>query len=125
MNGRGDTDLYAELVWPMGLALANALHFRRVQGIDLWAALALTLRQHAPREAQRLREDVFELGVAVDAPPDVADDAAQIGLKLAEASIGALELMSMGVTLMLDQRQLANPRIGLARFDTDVRGKPN
>jgi hypothetical protein len=88
MNGRGDTNLYAEPVRPTGLALANAFNFRRVQGIDLWAALALTLRQHAPREAQRLREDVFELGVAVDAPPDVADDAAQIGLKLAEASPG-------------------------------------
>src|ERR1700728_2935161 len=109
----------------MCLALANAFNFRRVQGIDLGSALTLILLQHAPREAQRLREDVFEVGVAIDAPPDVADDAAQIGLKLAEASSGALELISMGVTLMLDQRQLADPHIGLAQLDTDMRGKPD
>ena len=73
MSGRGDTDLYPELVWPMRLALADALHFRRVQGIDLGSALTLILRQHAPGEAQRPGEDFFELGIAVDASPDVAD----------------------------------------------------
>ena len=57
-------------------------------------------------------------------PPDVADDAAQIGLEPAQASVGALELMGMGIALMLDQRQLADPRIGLAQLDTDMRGKP-
>jgi hypothetical protein len=40
------------------------------------------LRQHAPGEAPRPGEDFFELGIAVDASPDVADDAAQIGLSL-------------------------------------------
>ena len=82
MSGRGDTDLYPELVWSMRLALADALHFRRVQGIDLGSALTLILRQHAPGEAQRLGEDFFELGIAVDASPDVADDAAQMVLSL-------------------------------------------
>ena len=48
----------------------------------------------------------------------------QIGLEPAQASVGALELMGMGIALMLDQRQLADPRIGLAQFDTDMRGKP-
>ena len=28
------------------------------------------------------------------------------------SSVGALELMGMGIALMLDQRQLADPRIG-------------
>jgi hypothetical protein len=32
--------------------------------------------------------------------------------------------MGMGIALMLDQRQLADPRIGLAQLDTDLRGKP-
>jgi hypothetical protein len=54
MGGRGDTDLYPELVWPMRLALADALHFWRMQGIDFGSALTLILRQHAPGEAQRL-----------------------------------------------------------------------
>src|SRR5205807_4513934 len=60
MSGRGDTDLYPELVWPMRLALADALHFRCVQGIDFGSALTLILRQHAPGEAQRPGEDIFE-----------------------------------------------------------------
>ena len=72
MSGRGDTDLYPELVWPMRLSPADALHFRRVQRIDLGSALTLILRQHAPGEAQRPGEDFFELGIAVDASPDVA-----------------------------------------------------
>src|SRR5499427_1015680 len=71
MSGRGDTDLYPELAWPMRLAPADALHFRRVQGIDLGSALTLILRQHAPGEAQRLGEDLFELGITIDASPDV------------------------------------------------------
>src|ERR1700722_8803784 len=113
MSGRGDTDLYPELVWPTRLALADALNLRRVQGIDLRSALPLILRQDAPGEAQRRGEVFFELGVAVDASPDVADDPAQIGREHAQASVGALELMDMGITFMLDQRQLA-----------DTRGKP-
>ena len=61
---------------------------------------------------------------AAEPVPDVADDAAQIGLEPAEASVGALELMGMGIALMLDKRQLADPRIGLAQLDTDMRGRP-
>jgi hypothetical protein len=49
---------------------------------------------------QRPGEDFFELEIAVDASPDVADDAAQIGLELAQASVGALELMGMGIALI-------------------------
>ena len=67
MSGRGNTDLYPKLVWPMRLALADALHFRRVQGIDFGSALTLILRQHAPGEARRPGEDFFELEIAVDA----------------------------------------------------------
>jgi transposase-like protein len=48
----------------------------------------------------------------------------QIGLEPAQASVGALELMGMGIALMFDQRQLADPRIGLAKLDTHMRGKP-
>jgi hypothetical protein len=42
-----------------------------------------------------LGEDLFELEIAVDASADVADDAAQIGLEPAQASVGALEVMGM------------------------------
>ncbi len=113
LNGRGDTDLYPELVWPM--RLADALHFRRVQGIDLWSALTLILRQHAPG-AQRLGKDFFELGVAVDASPDVADDAAQIGLEPAQVSGGAVKLIGMGVALMLAGSHRPSDRSGRYSF---------
>src|SRR5258708_9663592 len=46
----GDADLDAELVRPMGLALADAFDFQRMQGIDLPAALMLFLLAHAPRQ---------------------------------------------------------------------------
>jgi len=49
MADRGcDGDFDAELVRPVGLALADAFDFRRVQGIDFGSALTLILRQHAP-----------------------------------------------------------------------------
>jgi hypothetical protein len=40
-DGGGDRDLDAELIGPVGLALADAFDFQRVQGIDLRAALLL------------------------------------------------------------------------------------
>jgi hypothetical protein len=46
--------------------------------------------------------------VAVDLAGNVADDAAQIGLEQAQRLVGALELLGMGVSLMLDQGELAD-----------------
>ena len=43
----------------------------------------------------------------------------------AQASVGALELLGMGIALMLDQRQLADPRIGLAQLDAACAGQPH
>src|SRR5215831_14680674 len=88
-----------------------------------WVRAAVDPGPARPGEAERLGEDLFELGIAIDASADVADDAAQIGLELAQASVGTLELLGMGIALMLDQRQLADPRIGLAQLDTGMRGK--
>src|SRR5574339_1092266 len=83
----GDFD--AELVGAMGLALADALHFRGVQGIDLRPALALHLIAHAPGPRQNGPEDdLFEPDVAVDLAGDVADDAAQIGPKRLQGPVG-------------------------------------
>ena len=99
----------------MRLALADALDLRRVQGIDLAAALAALLFQHAPGQEQRSHERHPQNLIPDDVPLDVADDAAKIGLELAQALVGALELMGVGVTLVLDQCQLADPSIGLAQ----------
>src|ERR1700677_435085 len=50
LEGGGNADLDAELVRPMGFALADAFDFRGMQGIDLRPALMLLLLAHAPRQ---------------------------------------------------------------------------
>jgi hypothetical protein len=47
-GSRGDTDLDPELIRPMRLTLADAIHLRRMQGIDLGSELTLILSQDAP-----------------------------------------------------------------------------
>src|SRR5262249_40515232 len=106
LHGGGDAPLDAELVRPVRLALADALPLRRVQGIDLAAALAALLLQHAPGQEQRPYERFPQIFIPDDAPLDVADDTAEIGLELAQTPVGAFELMGMGVALVLDQGQL-------------------
>src|SRR5215475_907487 len=115
LYGGGDAHLDAELVRPVRLALADALHLRRVQGIDLAAALAALLLQHAPGQEQRPYERFPQIFIPDDAPLDVADDTAEIGLELAQTPVCSLELMGMVVALVLDEGQLADPPIGLAQ----------
>ena len=50
---RSDAHLDPEFVRPVRFALADALDLWRVQGIDLAAALAALLFQHAPGQEQR------------------------------------------------------------------------
>src|SRR6516164_4404849 len=83
LHGGGDAHLDAELIRLVRLALADALHLRRVQGIDLAAALAALLLQHAPGQEQRPYERFPQIFIPDDAPLDVADDTAEIGLELA------------------------------------------
>jgi hypothetical protein len=47
LEGGGDADLDAELVRLVRLALADALNLGGVQAVDLGAALAAFLREHA------------------------------------------------------------------------------
>src|SRR4030088_2292144 len=75
------------------------------------AALPAFLLAHPPAKAEQVSEAALEPMVAVDLAGNVADDAAQIGLERAQSPVGALELPGMGVTLMLDQGELADPRI--------------
>lgn len=86
-----------------------------MQRIDLWSALALLLLAHPSCQHQELRKSPIERGIAVDLAADVADDTAEIGAQLLQHPVGALELLGMGITLMLDQGELAHPRIGLAQ----------
>jgi hypothetical protein len=84
MSRRGDTDLYPN-------SYGHAPCPCRCTQLP-----ARTENLAPARKAQSPGEDFFELGIAVDAPPDVADDAAQIDLEPAQAFVGALELMSRG-----------------------------
>jgi hypothetical protein len=101
-HGGGDAHLDAELVGPVCLALADALDLWRVQGIDLATALAALLFKHAPGEIQRPHERFPQNLIPGNVPLDVANDPAEIGLELAQAPVGAFELMGMGVTLVRD-----------------------
>ena len=83
LHGGGDAHLDAELIRLVRLALADALHLRRVQGIDLAAALAALLLQHAPGQEQLPYERFPQIFIPDDGPLDVADDTAEIGLELA------------------------------------------
>ena len=82
LHGGGDAHLDAEFVRPVRLAFADALHLRGVQGIDLAAALAALLLEHAPGKIQRPHERFPPIFPPADAPLDVADDTAEIGLEL-------------------------------------------
>ena len=106
------TEFDAELVRPMGLAFADAFYLRRVQGIGLRPALTLLLAD-APRQRQQLCKCRFEPAVALDRAADVADHV-EIGPQRLELPVGAFELLGVGIVLMLDQGELAHPRIGLA-----------
>ena len=79
----GDAHFDTEFVRPVRFALADALDLWRVQGIDLATALAALLFQHAPGQEQRPYERLPQLFIPDDAPLDVADDTAEIGLELA------------------------------------------
>ncbi|OKO78829.1 hypothetical protein AC628_12565 [Bradyrhizobium sp. NAS96.2] len=71
-------------------------------------------RQHAPKD--NLAEQV---GAAFDLEGNVADDTAEIGSERLQGPVGALELLGVGIALMLDLCELAQPRaqkIGLSRL---------
>jgi hypothetical protein len=97
-----------------GLAFADSFDLPRVQGIDLRPALTLLLLANAPRQRQQLCKCRFEPAVALDRVADVADHAAEIGPQRLQLLVGAFELLGVGIALMLDQGELAHPRIGLA-----------
>ncbi len=107
----------------MRLALGDAFDLRRVQGINLLAALARLLMAHRMGQRQQLGEGGLLAGVAPDLARDVAEHAAQIGPQCPQRPVGALELFGVGVTLMRDQRVFVDARVGLAQNDTMLPGQ--
>ena len=82
LHGGGDAHLDAELIRLVRLALADALHLRRVQGIDLAAALAALLLQNASGQEQGPYERFPQIFIPDDAPFDVADDTERVSYSM-------------------------------------------
>src|SRR4051812_32722891 len=76
-------------------------------------ALALILDPTSPRERQR--EQVCEFRSADNLASDVADDAAEHRADAPQGSGSPLELLGVGIALVPDQRDLADPQVGLAQ----------
>jgi len=79
--------LDAELVGRAGLAFANALDLRGVEGIELPAALALPLRADLGGSREWALEGRFDRFLACDLAPDIADQPTQSGAQEAHLSM--------------------------------------
>ena len=101
----------------MRLALADAFHLGRVQAVDLPAPLALALVLDTPGEGERLGEDTLQALVAVNLAREVADHPPEHRAQAPERPVRPPELLGVGVALGLDERDLADPGIGLAQGD--------
>src|SRR5688500_3779423 len=94
-----------------------------MQRMDVVATLAAVLAMNPAGELQRRGEDVLGLGAYSDLALNAADDAAEIGSERAQRLV-EVELIGMRITLMLDQRMLADPSLGLAQYDASSPGHP-
>src|SRR3954462_991424 len=112
---RGDTYLDPELVALVRLAFADALHLGSMQRVDLPAPLAPALVLDAPGQRQRQGEDLGEIKPVGDLAGDVAHQSSEHRADALQGPVRPLELPRVRVALVLDQRALANPRIGLAQ----------
>src|SRR3712207_4766509 len=109
-----DRDFDPELVGPVRLALADALHLRGMQGVDLAAPLSLPLILDAPGQRQGMSEDALQALAARDLARDVPDHPPQDGAQAPQGFVGSLELFGMGIALVLNEGALAHSGIRLA-----------
>lgn len=80
-----------------------------MQAPDLAAALALTIPEKSGGPVERPFGQRVQGCIAGDLATDVANGPAEIGLEPAQRLVGPLELLGVGIALVLDQRQLADP----------------
>jgi hypothetical protein len=91
--------------------------------VNLGAALSALLRAYASRQREQRGELRLAPGIACDLAINVGNDAAKIGLELAQRAVGAVKLAGMGITLMHDQRDLGDADIGLAQLHVEPLGE--
>src|SRR5260370_20512858 len=119
----GDAHLDAELIGLVRLSLADAFDLWRMQAVDLGAALPALLFAHPAGKIERPRELGVEKIIVGDLAFDIADDAAEISLELANSLSGTFELAGGGGTLVVDEVHLFHPRLKLAQPDAQPPGK--
>ena len=86
---RGDDAHFdTELVRLVRLAFADAFDLGGVQAVDLGAALTALLVAHSAGEVEQPGKLGLAPVIACDLAGDVADDAAKIGLELAQSLVG-------------------------------------
>ena len=112
-----DGGLHAELVRRGGLAFADALHLRGMEGIKLPAALALLLRADLRGPAKREGERLLQCWLSLDLAADVADDPAQPAAQDTQLPLMPPELFGMGVAARHHRGGLGHARIGLPQPD--------
>src|SRR5262249_59393303 len=95
--GGDDGSFHTEFVRRAGLAPADALHLRSVEGIQLPAALALLLRADLIGTREWPGEYRLEVRVGCDLAPDVANEPAEAGGRKAPAAAGAGGMVWLGV----------------------------
>jgi hypothetical protein len=95
-----------------------------VQQIDFPSALVLALIARPEGERQRLGEDLAQVRVAIGLADEVAQHPAEIGPNAPQRSVGALELLGVGVALVGHQRPLAHSGVGLAQRHAVFFGEP-
>ena len=89
--------------WP---CLADALHLRSVEGIQLPAALALLLRADLIGTREWPGEYRLEFRVACDLAPDVANEPAEAGAPTLANLIGSIEYVSQHGVLVTNFRHI-------------------
>lgn len=109
--------LHPELIRRGGLAFADALDLRGMEGIQLPAALALLLRADLRSPAKRAGECLLEHGLAFDLAADVADDPAQPAAQDAQLPLMPLELLGMSVAAHHHRGGFGNAKLGLPQLD--------
>src|SRR3984957_16865620 len=125
-QGRRHRDLDAELIRLVRLAFPNAFNLWGMQAEDAQigpfgstfdAAQVLVLGMNPTCQHELRGESRFESSIVLHLAADVADDPAEIGFQLPERPLCPVELFGMSIALLLDQRELADPRVGLTQCD--------